>query len=84
MPPYSYLLAILAVLQLQAPTIMRGSHWYDLFLSQAILAFIYKRASVRFNYNEVYGKIVNYKFEQKERKLEEEANLLDVCFFGLL
>jgi len=45
----------------------------DLPTAKAMLAFIYKRASVRFNYNEIYGKIVNYKFEQKEKKLEEQA-----------
>ena len=28
---------------------------------------------MRFNYNEIYGKIVNYKFEQKEKKLEEQV-----------
>jgi len=45
----------------------------DIPTAKAMLTFIYKRASVRFNYNEIYGKIVNYKFEQKERKLEEQA-----------
>lgn len=45
----------------------------DIPTAKAMLSFIYKRASVRFNYNEIYGKIVNYKFEQKEKKLTEEA-----------
>lgn len=43
----------------------------DIPTAKAMLTFIYKRASVRFNYNEIYGKIVNYKFEQKEKKLTE-------------
>jgi len=45
----------------------------DLPTAKAMLGFIYKRASVRFNYNEIYGKIVNYKFDQKEKKLDDEA-----------
>jgi len=45
----------------------------DIPTAKAMLTFIYKRASVRFNFNEIYGKIVNYKFDQKEKKLENEA-----------
>jgi len=43
----------------------------DMPAAKEMLAFIYKRASVRFNYNEIYAKIVNYKFEAKEKALNE-------------
>ena len=42
----------------------------DMPAAKEMLAFLYKRASVRFNFNEIYAKVVNYKFEAKEKALQ--------------
>jgi len=52
--------------------------------AKGLLSFIYKRASVRFNYNEIYGKVVNYKFEKKEKDLAEAQKRKDEADEALL